>query len=49
MEMHVLWNMMLTGTVLTVQAAHCSGKLVQAILRDIILHKPWNLFLIIVG
>ena len=33
-----LVNMMLTGTVLTVQAAHCSEMMVQAILHGIILH-----------
>ena len=42
-----LVNMMLTGTVLMVQAAHCSEMMVQAILHGIILHKPQNLFLII--
>jgi hypothetical protein len=40
MEMQVLWNLMLTGTVLTVQAAHCSEMMAQAILHGIILHKP---------
>ena len=33
-----LVNMMLTGTVLMVQAAHCSEMMVQAILHGIILH-----------
>jgi hypothetical protein len=40
MEMQVLWNVMLTGTVLVVQATHCSEMVVQAILHGIILHKP---------
>lgn len=38
-KMQVLWNMVLTGTVLKVQAAHCSETLVQAIQHGIILHK----------